>query len=64
MVRVKNYKTWGPFLESPDNYRARKAVVVYMQDRGFNRFASNMINRSVNETKWSSLLATTRAFIV
>ena len=28
----------GPLLESPDNQRARKAVVVYMQDRRFNSF--------------------------
>ena len=27
---------WGSFLESPDNLRARKVVVVYVQDRGFN----------------------------
>ena len=44
--------------------RAGKAVVVYMQDRGFNSFASNMIKLSVNETKWSSLLARTRALIL
>ena len=31
-----------------------KAVVVYVQDRGFNSFESNMIKLSVNETKWSS----------
>ena len=43
---------------------ARKAVMVYMQDRGFNSFASNMIKLSVNETKWSSLLARTRALIL
>ena len=54
----------GPFLESPDNSRARKAAVVYMQDRGFNSFASNVINLSVNETKWSTLLAKTRALIL
>ena len=29
----------------------------------FNSFASNMIKLSVNETKWSSLLASTRALI-
>ena len=32
-----------------------------MQDRGFNSFVSNMIKLLVNETKWSSLLARTRA---
>ena len=49
-------------LESPDNQRARKTVVVCMQDKGFNRLASNKINLSVNEIKWSSLLARTHAF--
>ena len=34
-----------------------------MQGRGFNSFVSNMIKLSDNETKWSSLLASTRAFI-
>ena len=34
-----------------------------MQDRGFNSFASNMIKLWVKETKWSSLLARTRALI-
>ena len=46
-----------PVSQSPDNQRARKAVVVYMQGRSFNSFASNMIKLSVNETKRSSLLA-------
>ena len=52
------------YLESPDNQRARKAAVVYMQDRGFNSFASNVIELSVNETKWSSSVARTRALIL
>ena len=34
------YRPRGPFLKYQ---RAGKAVVVYMQDRGFNSFASNMI---------------------
>ena len=42
----------------------RKAVVVYMQDRGFNSFASNIIKLSVNEAKWSSFLARTGALIL
>ena len=41
-----------------------KAVVVYMQDRSFNSFASNLMKPSVNETKWSILLARTRALIL
>ena len=44
--------------------RACKVVLVHMQDRGFNSFASNMIKLSVNETKWSSLLARTYALIL
>ena len=36
----------------------------YIKDRSFNSFASNMIKLSVNETKWSSLLARTRALIL
>ena len=43
---------------------ARKAVMVYMQDRGFNSFASNMVKLSGNETKWSSLQARTLALIL
>ena len=35
-----------------------------MQYGGFNSLASNMKKLSVNETKWSSLLARTRAFIL
>ena len=46
--------------------RARKAVVVFLQDSGFNSFAFNMIKPSIkyNETKWSSLLARTRGLIL
>ena len=54
----------GPFLESSNNWRARKAVVAYMQNRGFNSFASNIIKLLVNEAKWSSFLARTRALIL
>ena len=35
-----------------------------IKDRGFNSFASSMIKLSVSETKWSSLLARTRALIL
>ena len=54
LIKILIIIDWGPFLEG------RQAVVVYIQDRGFNSFASNMIKLSVNETKWSSLLAKTR----
>lgn len=40
-------KTWRPFLESPDNKRALKVVVVYIHDRGLNNFADNMTKLSV-----------------
>ena len=35
-----------------------------MKDRSFNSFASHVITLSGNETKWSSLLARTRALIL
>ena len=35
-------------LKSPDSEWAHEAVVVYMQDRSVNSFASNMIKLSVN----------------
>ena len=38
--------TRGSFLESPDNKRSRRAVVVDIQDRGINSFADNMIKLS------------------
>ena len=38
--------TWGSFLESPDNKRSRRAVVVDIQDRGINSFVDNMIKLS------------------
>ena len=41
-----------------------QAISVYIKDRGFNGFASNMIKLSVNETKWNSLLARTRSLIL
>ena len=41
-----------------------RAVVVYMQDRSFNSFALNLMKPSVNETKWSILLARTGALIL
>ena len=56
--------SWGLFLESPDNKWAPKAVVVYMKERNFNSFLSSMIKLSVNETKWTILLARTRALIL
>ena len=39
------------FSKAPIINRPLKAVVVYMQDRSFNSFASNLIKPSVNETK-------------
>ena len=39
-------------------------MVVYMQERGFNSFASKKIKLAVNETKLSTLLARTRALVL
>lgn len=55
------------FHESPDkNYRARKAVVVFTQDRGFNGFAHSMIKlpRYPGTAEWTGLLARTRTLIL
>ena len=50
-------------LEITHNYPAQKAVVVYIQDRGFNSVADSMTKRSVNIRKWTVLFARTCAFI-
>ena len=39
-------------------------ISVYIKDRGFYSFACNVIKLSVNETKWSCLLARTRVLIL
>ena len=31
-------RTWGPFLEAPGNYRARKAVLFSIPDGSFKTF--------------------------
>ena len=43
---------------------ARKIVVAYIQDRGFNSVLDNVINPSVNKTKQTGLLSRTRALIL
>ena len=55
---------WGPFLEYPDKTTDPWSCCRFTCKIEFNSFASNMIKQSVNETKWSSLLARTRAFIL
>ena len=42
---------------------SKAPVIIINIDRGFNSFASYTIKPSVNGTKWSSLLARTRAAI-
>ena len=50
-------------LEITHIYPAQIAVVVYIQDRGFNSFAGSMTKRSVNIRKWTVLFAGTCALI-
>ena len=50
-------------LEITHIYPAQIAVVVYIQDRGFNSFAGSMTKRSVNTRKWTVLFAGTCALI-
>ena len=52
----------GPIRESPDNYQAQKAIVVYIQVKCFNSFANTLIELSDNKKDWYGLLAGTRAF--
>ena len=42
----------GPLLESPDNYQAQKAIVVYIQVKCFNSFANTLIELSDNKMDW------------
>ena len=50
-------------LEITHIYPAQIAVVVYIQDRGFNSFADSMTKRSVNIRKWTVLFVGTCALI-
>ena len=49
LLFVGSWKALGPmFLENHDNFWARKAVVVYIQVRGYNSFEDNMTNLLVS----------------
>ena len=45
----------SPFLEAPDNYRARQAVLFSISDGSFKSFENYTIQLSPKETKWTSL---------
>ena len=47
--------TRGPFLEAPGNYRAREAVLFFIQESSFKRFENCTVKLSAKETKWTSL---------
>ena len=49
------FKTWGPFLEAPGNYRARKAVLFSILEGSFRSFENYTVELLANETKWTSL---------
>ena len=53
--RPPDYKSRGPFLEAPDNYRARKAVLFSIPDGSFKTFENYAVEFSAKETKWTSL---------
>ena len=55
-------RTRGLFLESPDNWRARKAAIDYIQDRAFNSCSNNMIKQPVNITELNDLSARIHTF--
>ena len=55
-------RTRGLFLESPDNWRARKAAIDYIQDKAFNSCSNNMIKQPVNITELNDLSARIHTF--
>ena len=50
-----SYRTGGPFLEAPCNYRAREAVLFSVKDGSFKSFENGTGKLLVKETKWASL---------
>ena len=42
-------RTWGPFLEAPGNYRARKAVLFSIPDGSFKTFENYTVKLSAKE---------------
>ena len=54
---VSRCGSWGPFLESLDNYQARKLSIEVSV------VCTSMIKLSVNKTKWTGLSARTRPFV-
>ena len=61
---MKELWPWGLFLESPDNWRPSKLLLFTSKIEVSIVLHLNMIKLLVNETKWSSLLARTRALIL
>ena len=47
--------TRGPFLEAPDNYRARLAVLISVKDASFKRFENGAVKLLAKETIWTLL---------
>ena len=45
----------GPFLEAPDNYRARQAVLFSIPDGSIKNFENYTVKLSTKGTKWTSL---------
>ena len=47
--------SWGPFLETPGNYRLARAVLSFILDSSFKRLENCTVKLSAKETKWTSL---------
>ena len=65
MKLAKAYKNNSPITITlnKNELTGPESCCVYIQDRGFNSFADNMVKFSVNETKMTGFLASTRASI-
>ena len=50
-----SYRTGGPFLEAPCNYRAREAVFFSVKGGRFKSFENDRVKLLAKETKWVSL---------
>ena len=54
-AKKHSFMSRGPFLEAPGNYRAREAVLFFIQEGSFKRFENYTVKLSAKETKWTSL---------
>ena len=61
---LSDFTTWGPLLQSPDNFSGPKSCFMFcrvcIQDESFNNFDNNEVKLSVNQAKLAGFLTTCR----